>query len=250
MKYKIFQILSILIIFGGLLSLCWQAIRNPKIFDIGGVGQKIKSIGNEFLPSTNNATETKIPDSAQIAGVPFVPQAPFAIWDQLHEEACEEMAVILVDHFLTKKPIDKVIAENELQAMVAWQVHKWGKQHDLTIEETVKFLAKEYLGYQNIRYKYNISIEDIKREIADGNPVITPMAGRILANPFYTPPGPLYHYVVITGYTPNEFIVHDIGVWQGENWHYKIDHFWEALHDWNGGNVTVGPKAMMVIEKS
>jgi len=247
MKNKVLKILSSILILGVLILLFWR-IKVPGALDI--INKKIKSQISEILPGINEVPQPKtLPSQAQISGVPFECQSPYQKWDQLHEEACEEAAVILVDHYLTKKPLDKQIMENEIQAQVAWQVRKWGKQHDLTIRESADFLAKEYLGYQKVRYQYNITIDDIKREIAAGNPVITPMAGRILANPFYTPPGPLYHYVVVVGYTPSEMIVHDIGVWQGENWHYRTDHFWESLHDWNGGDVSHGPKAMMVIER-
>ena len=246
-KVKVLQILSILVILGGLIYLDWRFSEKPGILDFGQVAKNLKDI-SELLPNTNEAPKLKIPDSAQITGVPFVPQAPFANWDQLHEEACEETAVILVDYYLKGIPANKQNVENEIQAMVAWQTQKWGKQHDLTIAETADYLVKEYLRYQNVRYQYDISLDDIKREIAAGHPVIVPMAGRLLANPYYTSPGPLYHYVIVTGYTPTEVIVHDIGVWQGENWHYKTDHFWNSLHDWNGGNVNNGRKAMMVIK--
>ena len=52
--------------------------------------------------STESATQTPVVQikSAVNLEVPFTSQAPYAIWDELHNEACEEAALITVNHYL------------------------------------------------------------------------------------------------------------------------------------------------------
>jgi hypothetical protein len=45
----------------------------------------------------------KLQPPSLLINVPFSPQAPFAVWNPLHEEACEEMALIMVHHYGTSE---------------------------------------------------------------------------------------------------------------------------------------------------
>src|SRR3990167_2317375 len=38
--------------------------------------------------------------------IPFTPQAPYAIWDEIHNEACEEAALLMVHKFWHKEPLN------------------------------------------------------------------------------------------------------------------------------------------------
>ena len=110
---------------------------------------------------------------------------------------------------------------------------------------------KDYYGYNNIEIRYNISAMDIKRELAKGNLVITPMAGRLLKNPYYTPPGPAYHYMLFKGYDDRAgvFITNDAGTKRGEGFRYKYSVAYNAIHDWTGNKKTIGRgrKVMIVL---
>jgi len=93
------------------------------------------------------------------------------------------------------------------------------------------------------------SVNDIKEIIASGKLVIVPAAGRELGNPFYRSPGPLYHMLLIKGYTQNRFITNDAGTKRGENYPYDFDTVTNANHDWNGGNVEAGAKKIIIVGK-
>jgi len=64
------------------------------------------------------------------------------------------------------------------------------------------------------------------------------MNGQKLKNPFFTPPGPLEHMIVIIGYDyqTNEFITNDSGTKHGQNYRYKENILFEALRDYPTGN--------------
>src|SRR4051812_31356206 len=66
--------------------------------------------------------------------IPFSPQAPTANWDALHEEACEEMSLIMVRHFLEKSPLSRDQAETEVQDLIAWETDQ-GYGYDVTTDQ-------------------------------------------------------------------------------------------------------------------
>lgn len=182
--------------------------------------------------------------------VPFTSQAPFKVWDDLHNNACEEAALIMVHYFLVGKELNNEIAEKEIQDLINWQIEKWNEHKDLTLEEVGK-MAREYYGYSKIRIQDNINIEDIKREISLGNPVIIPAAGRYLGNPYFRQPGPYYHMLVVRGYKKNKIITNDPGTRRGEKFSYSPEILFQAIHDWPGEekDILTGQKAMLIIEK-
>ena len=188
--------------------------------------------------------------------IPFISQAPYAIWDELHDHACEEAAVIMVYYYLTGESLTKEVAEQEILSMVDWQIKNWGGHFDLGVEQIVE-LFKNYgstsltTSYQNIEIVYDFKIDDIKKELAEGNPIIVPAAGRLLKNPYFTPPGPEYHILVIKGYDDekSEFIVNDPGTKHGADFRYSYSVLESAIHDFNNGDVLKGKKIIIVVEK-
>ena len=181
----------------------------------------------------------------------FISQAPYAIWDELHDHACEEAAIIMVYYYLTEKVLTKDIGEKEILNMVDWQIKNWGGHFDLNVEQIVEFF-KNYYEYENIELAYDFEIEDIKKELARGNPVIVPAAGQLLKNPYFTPPGPEYHVLVIKGYDDekSEFITNDPGTKRGTDFRYNYQVLENAIHDFNGGDILNGRKAMIVVKKA
>ena len=210
-------------------------------------------ISQEKLPEETSQEkpskqEPEIPQEYDLK-VPFVPQAPFGVWDDLHNNACEEASVLLVHYFKQNKSLSKEQADKEIKAMVDSQIKKYGKHKDLTAQETAD-LAKEFYGYKNIKVIYDFTWDDVKKEIAQGNPVIVPAAGRLLKNPNFRRPGPIYHMFVIRGYTKDEIITNDVGTRNGERYRYSYTILNNALHDWTGNPDTIqtGKRAMLVID--
>jgi len=166
--------------------------------------------------------------------VPFSSQAPFANWDEVHEETCEEASVLMVHAFYegeVKGEIDPNIAEDVLQDMVESERMIFGFFEDTTVEQTANF-AKIYYGYERVDVLENPSIDDLKTHLAEGRPVIVPAAGRILSNPFFSGIGPIYHMLVLKGYTEHGFITNDPGTRRGADWVYNYDHLMSSIHDW------------------
>ena len=95
----------------------------------------------------------------------------------------------------------------EILKMVAWQEKNWGKHENLDAAQ-IASLAKSFYGYKNVTVKYGFTIDDIKREVSQGHPVIVPFAGRMLGNPNFRGAGPLYHCLVIKGYTKDWVMIY------------------------------------------
>ena len=192
--------------------------------------------------------EISIPDIYDLK-VPFIAQAPYAIWDELHNEACEEASILLVHYYYQKINPTKAQFDKDIRTLVDYQIKKYTKHKDLTAEETAD-LAREYLKYQDVEVIYDFSWKDVKKAIAQDHPVIIPAAGRLLKNLYFTPPGPIYHMLVIRGYTPDEIITNDVGTRRGESYGYSYTILDQAIHDWTGNPATIssGRRVMLVIK--
>lgn len=203
----------------------------------------IRASKKEFL----NEQQEKIPDKIQI-DVPFTSQAPFAVWDERHQEACEEASIIMLKYYLDKKPLTPEIAEQEIQKAINFQIRKYGDYRDTDAQRTVE-VAEDLYGIDNLKVVYDFPKVDLKRELAKKNPIIVPAAGRELGNPYYTQPGPLYHMLVLTGYSGDQIITNDPGTRRGENYRYDIDVLYGAIHDFPGDKdrIKEGRRAMIII---
>jgi len=185
---------------------------------------------------------------------PFIPQAPYHDWSEPWQNACEEAAILVAHHYLKgNQVVSKEQVKKELQDMINWQMKYYGTHKDLKAAEVVEVIEK-YLGYENVEVTYDISIEDIKREVAAGNPVIIPAAGRELNNPNFTAPGPVYHMLTVIGYTEGRIITNDPGTRKGKDFTYTYQNFYDSIHDYvdgaskkNPGLMGQGRRAMVVI---
>jgi hypothetical protein len=218
---------------------------------------------SEIETEIETVSETEVlPLKAKINQVPFLVQAPLAVWDELYNEACEEAALIMAKYWQSEKKLDKETGNQEILNAVAWQEQNWGGHYDLSTEY-IRKLGREYFGLPKIYYTQVREINDLKRELSKGNLVIVPTAGRLLNNPYYTTPGPAYHALVLTGYQEGKFITHDPGTKRGENYIYEQALVFAAIHDWpfslgessdlekdeKAREVLKGEKIMIVIEK-
>lgn len=190
-----------------------------------------EAINTDSTP-TAKITPTPTPKPKVILyNVSFASQAPYAIWDDLHNEACEEASMIMADSFFHKKSLDKDIMENEIQKIVKWE-GKNGYTVDVTAKEVAEILQKYFS--LSVEVKSVTSAQDIINELSKGKLVIVPAAGRLLKNPNYKTPGPLYHMLLVRGYDLNkkEIITNDPGTRKGEGYRYSHDIFLNAIHDW------------------
>jgi hypothetical protein len=201
----------------------------------------------ESLPLADQASAASLAPSLRIA-VPFSPQAPSANWDALHEEACEEMSLIMAMHYWKRTPLTPEIAEQELQSLVEWEHHN-GYKDDVTMEELTNIAVMYYDA--SVLLDTNVTAASIKNYLRQGRPIIVPAAGRMLGNPYFSGQGPWYHALLITGYENGKFITNDPGTKRGENYEYDEATLLNAIHDWAGKkeDIAKGGKAMVVVDR-
>ncbi|MFH1099152.1 MAG: C39 family peptidase [Candidatus Uhrbacteria bacterium] len=186
-----------------------------------------------------------------VLGVPFVSQAPFRVWDLPYKEFCEEAAVYTLYLWKEGKPTplaDEL--DRALKDIQTWETANIRTWEDTTADETVRILQEKF-GYTDTRVVRNVTIAQMKAEIDAGRPIIVPAAGRELSSPYYRPPGPLYHMLVVIGYDDrtNEFITNDVGTnTKGAGFRFTYDDLYGAMHDWVVDQGPVGERVMIVVE--
>lgn len=211
-------------------------IMNNQVIDL--TIQNMQSVFEE------EETKVVILEKAYI-DVPFVCQAPFqttANW-VFHEESCEEAALLQVKYYLDGiTEVDTTAANETILDMIKWQEANLGSHKDLYANDMVNFIQGYYeIPNEQIEIIYDAEITDIKRAISAGNPIIAPITGDILHNPYYPYPG--YHMLTIIGYTPEKIITNDVGTKRGEDYSYDYDTFMKALKD-AGGDIILLKKAV------
>ncbi len=190
-----------------------------------------------------------LPLSINLA-VPFTSQAPNGVWGEPYQEACEEASVYMVERYYEGEPeglIKASKADEAIVSIVDFENELFGFYKDTTAEQTGMFA--ELMFGRTYELMVDPTVDQIKTHLASGRPVIIPAGGRLLGNPYFTAPGPIYHMLVIRGYTEaGQFIVNDPGTSRGEAFLYDFDTILYAMHDWNGGDeITDGRKVALVI---
>jgi hypothetical protein len=113
-------------------------------------------------------------------------------------------------------------------------------------------MAREYFEF-NAELDSDVTVDNIKKHISNNKIVIGPAAGQMLGNPYFTGLGPVYHMLVIRGYTEDSFITNDPGTKRGKEFLYKYGTLINAIHDWplttGGDSQSVTPEVMATGEK-
>lgn len=192
--------------------------------------------GSESLPAKINLQ------------LPFYAQAPDGDWNEPWKETCEEASIALAYYGLMDQPLSKEQFKSDILKMVEWQNEHFGDYKDTDMEQTERLLH-EFYQFTNTRIIDNPRLEDLKRELAQGNFIIVPLAGRQLRNPFYSGEGPDYHVFVIRGYDETHFITNDVGTRRGENFIYPYDVLMDAIHDFHPEDITKGEKRVLIMKR-
>ena len=188
--------------------------------------------------------EVKIP-------VPFTSQAPYKEWVPPYDEACEEASLAMVEFFLDGRTFTPDAASSEIKYLVALEDrYQWSV--DISTLQVAR-LASE--TYHRKYYRYtgaDVSIDNMKKLLAAGYPIILPVAGRELQNSNFQGDGPPYHMIVLTGYNQGNFYAHDPGTQFGEHFEYPQDRLYSSIHEWTGDRSTIleGEKAMLILEQN
>lgn len=208
-------------------------------------------------PSASSSAESRLvapvdagalPPSVRIQ-VPFLVQAPTGNWNMPYQEACEEASLIMVHQYFEGTSLTAEQADKEILDMVAWENAEFNYSADVTVEE-LKRIAEDYYQHRAQLF-YDFTIADMKRLLAEGHPIILPVAGRDIGNPYFSGEGPWYHMLVVTGYEGNVFITNDPGTRRGEGYRYPQQRLFDAIHNWTGAkeDIRYGKQVMMVLER-
>jgi hypothetical protein len=181
--------------------------------------------------------------------MPFYSQAPLSKWDAFHEEMCEEASILNAGLYLENKKLTKDQFEVELQKIQNIEKKAVGEWKSTTVSQTKKWADIYFEGALNIKIIDSPAINDIETEIAEGHPVVVPLAGREIGNPNFTPPGPVYHMLVIKGFEIQNFITNDVGTRKGNSYAYKKEVIMKNMHDWNEKDIHLGGERILVLYK-
>jgi hypothetical protein len=247
--YYIFGVVAI-----ALVSIGWfEVFKSGSPVAVERKNESPETIFNppeNFSPEKSSAAPvpTTVPPVSSVnIDVAFMSQAPYKVWDALHEEACEEASVIMANTWAKNIPsFSQEYAEAEIQKLEKWQKGNFGYFESTTAKQTAE-MAKKFYGL-NSKLIENPTAEELKNELKQGNVVVMGMGGRILNNPHFTPPGPLYHMLLIKGFDGTGFITNDPGTKYGKDYHYSFSTLMSAARDWSGekkGKIIKPPVAIV-----
>jgi len=222
-----------------------QTLPEPIAFTQTQELSPVSESAEEQVSAQVSVVQKEEPASINLA-VPFTSQAPFANWDLPYQEACEEASILMVNwYYLGVEQVSAEEADRAILDLVAFE-EAHGFPMDLTAEELAELIG-EYFGFSRVDILEDPTVELLQSHLAQGQPVIVPAAGRLLENPYFRSPGPIYHMLVLRGYTEDQFVTNDPGTRHGEAYLYSFDVVMSAMHDWNGGDVEEGAKHALVI---
>lgn len=247
-KSLLLLLIAIIIVLSGVLQYAPKMKGYFERREIEKANEQTIEVINEIKNETANEVpieretpiplEVEPPEKAYLE-VQFICQAPLqteANWVS-HEESCEEAALLQTFNYESGTTVTKEEANDIILEMIAWQEENFGGHHDVYADKLKEFAIGFYgLKPEQIKITYDASIEDIKEQINLGHPVIVPITGEILKNPYYPYPG--YHMLVVTGYTEDRIITNDNGTKRGEDFSYDTKTFKAAMKD-AGGDILI-----------
>jgi len=204
-------------------------------------------------PETEKPEQAGQKSVAEKKIVPFTTQAPVGKWDNpIFQDGCEEASVLMAMGWVRDtKAIAATDAADGIVRLADFEKKKFGYHEDIDLSEIIS-VFREYFGYDAVTIEKNISLADLKKELADGNIILVPTYGKALGNPNFTAPGPVTHMLVMTGYDPKAeaFIVNDPGTRRGENYRYAERILFDAIWAYPPGKVHPPEPAKAEREKS
>lgn len=187
--------------------------------------------------------------------VPFTSQAPSGNWkDSRQQNGCEEASSLMAIAWARGFTFTKKRAEKEIIAISKYEEKNFGSSTDTSAQDTAQRILRGYFHYDRVEVQSLKRPDDIITQLNKRRLVIVPVNGRILKNPYFTRPGPLYHMLVIIGYdtTKKEFLTNDPGTRRGKNYRYSETRLFNAIRDYPSGEhkpVTSIKKVGIVVEK-
>ncbi len=186
--------------------------------------------------------------------VPFAAQAPLGRWsDRRQQEGCEEASALMAVRWARGEgDIAPADAEREIVAAADYERRTYGSHEDTSAADTVDRLFRGYFGYDGVELREDVTVDDVADALVAGNVAVVPVNGRLLPNPWFAPPGPLRHMLVVTGFDTetDEFVTNEPGTRRGAGFRYSREALQAALMDYPSGYhapLEDGRTAMIVV---
>ncbi len=190
--------------------------------------------------STNPSVSSPAGATHVLLSVPYVNETPENKSGGAWKNACEEASIVMVDEFFKGEHTANLPeAETFMQMLFDTEDKLYGSNANSDAERNA-YLINNYASFKGVIVT-NPTLDQIKKELRDGHPVIAFHYGFDLKNsniPFRLN-GPSYHSTVVVGYddTRGEFIVNDPGdEIDGADHTYAYGLYMNSLHDFNYDN--------------
>lgn len=198
-----------------------------------------------------------LPGQAVSDQVPFTPQAPTANWDDpRQQDACEEASALMAMAWVRgEDSLPAAAAEAEILKISDYTQNKYGESRDLYVADVVTQIFYDYFNYDNVCLLREATPEKLEEYLKLGHLILAPTNGQALGNPYFTPPGPENHMLVLKDYDPAtaEFITNDPGTKRGANYRYDRDLLFKAIRAYPTGfhlpHSEVVEKTVIVVKK-
>ncbi len=226
----------------------YQTVTSDRSLPVSGMAVPRSTVSSPVKSREATTAPVALPAEINLA-VPFTPQAPHANWELPYNEFCEEASVLMAASYLQDADITSAeAADQKMLAIKAFEEKRFGHYEDTTVAETA-IILREYYNITKVELHDNPTVTDIKQALAARKLVIVPAAGQQLHNPYFRAPGPLYHMLVIKGYTADgQFIVNDPGTRRGADYVYEESVVMNAMHNWRkDGQVEQGNKVVIIV---
>ncbi len=228
-----------------------MVVDSPSNFEGGNATSQ-----HYVLESSPTLTRTEKKDLLDISipseinlDIPFTIQSPDQTWDELHNEACEEASLLMVDAYYAGQTENISIssAMKSIADITDYENTLFGYNKSTTIEQTAQ-IAKGFFHLNDVHIIHAPTVDGMKMLLAKGIPIIMPAAGRLLHNTHFRGAGPMYHMLVLKGYTRDgNFIVNDPGTRVGKDFVYSFDILMNAMHDYNENDILAGGKVILTV---
>ncbi|NTW15321.1 MAG: hypothetical protein HGA38_03050 [Candidatus Moranbacteria bacterium] len=197
-----------------------------------------QTTGSVLEPATGTEPKTK-----QV--VPFVVQAPEGKWgDPVFQDGCEEASMFMTSLWITGQPAPSAeSAASAIRSAAEYETERFGYAADLSLSDVVATLSG-YFRVDTTETIHGITLSDMRNLAKEpGTVILVPVYGRALGNPFFTPPGPITHMLVVTDYDDEtkRFVVNDPGTRHGEGYRYDEAVLFRAIWNYPSGKTHPTP---------